>query len=749
MLCCPLRLFDADEDETAAGFLPLLFKHFYKFYLFLFDIHFILCLFSNFPKKGCCSVAKKKKKKSILPIILLVVILIIAAIMLFGDDEEEDYYDSVSDDSSDYSFDYDPSSEYDSFSDYDSIEEAAAEISEDGNRAHYVDVSSSESVTMMVYMIGSDLESENGCGTTDIQEMLSAELGNVKIALQTGGCSTWMSGDIDDYTVQRFILDDSGMTFAADLGTVSMVQPSTLSSFVSWAKSACPADRYMLVFWDHGGGTVGGFGSDELFDDASMSLAELASALQNTNVKFDIIGFDACLMATVETAYALEPFADYLLASEEYEPGNGWFYTDFLTLLNDDPSIGTVQLCKKAIDDYHDSYGGGDITLSVVDLAGIARVYEGLSEFLANAQMDIQSDSDRFKQLSKAISKARTYCDGEIDQIDMLDMVQRTEFSGKQELINAISSCVKYHNNSDLTGSNGLAMYFPYSQKDTYGSSRNMLNTIRFSTPIQYYNYFLSIMSSSHNRSSNSVVSSSQTDYSQEAWYEEPVDFDYGEESDDLYLDETPDGFVLKQDDDFWDKINDIELQVMISDDGEGYYDLGSDNAEIWTDDGDLLLDFDYTWVSINGHIVPFYANPTETKPSGSIVYSGKVYAMLNGKDKIALELKWEPQDGTLDNLKAWVEGYRVVNTESTTYGKGLKTLNPGDKLTFLIDYYPEDEDEDVITEEMDFTISVTSQSALKVDYTDLSNCTVVCWYHFTDIYGSDLYTEAIELSTE
>lgn len=688
-------------------------------------------------------VVKKKKKKSKLPFILLVVILIIAAIVLLGDDDDGDYNGSISDNTSGYS------SNPDSSSDYNSSEDITAEISDDGNRAHYVDVSSAESVTVMVYMIGSDLESENGCGTVDIQEMLSAELGNVKIALQTGGCSTWQSSEIDDYTVQRFILDSSGMRPVADLGAVSMVQPSTLSSFVNWATDACPADRYMLVFWDHGGGTVGGFGSDELFDNESMSLEQLASALQNTHVKFDIIGFDACLMATVETAYALEPFADYLLASEEYEPGNGWFYTDFITLLNDKPSIDTVQLCKKAIDDYHDSYGGGDVTLSVVDLAGIARVYEGLSEFLANAQMDIQSDSARFKQLSKAISKARTYCDGEIDQIDMLDMVQQTEFSGKQELINAIRGCVKYHNDSDLTGSNGLAMYFPYSQKDTYNSSRNMLKNIRFSTPIQYYNYFLSIMSSSHNRSSNHIVSSSQTDYSQQSWYQEPVNFDYGEESNDLYLTETPEGFVLKQDDSFWDKINDIELQVMIRDDGKGYYDLGSDNSEIWTDEADLLLDFDYTWVSINGHIVPFYANPSEIKPNGSVVYSGKVNAMLNGKDKIALELRWEPQDGTIDNPKAWVEGYRVVNTEATTYGKGLKTLNAGDKLVFLIDYYPEDENAEVITKEMDFTLSVTSQSALKVDYSDLRDCTVACWYHFTDIYGNDLYTETVELTIE
>lgn len=693
---------------------------------------------------------KKRKKKSKFFLILLLLLLALAVLWLFSGDDEDDYYDDDFGYSSYDGYDDDNNSYGDETGSHGTSSHTQSPSTAGlGFRDHYVDTASAESVTMMVYMIGSDLESENGCGTMDIQEMSAADLGNVRIALQTGGCSMWQSGEIGDRTVQRFVLDDSGMEFQSDLGKISMVQPSTLTSFIQWAKQACPADRYILVLWDHGGGTTGGFGSDELFGDKALSLEQLYSALHSANTKFDIIGFDACLMATVETAYAMEPYADYLLASEEYEPGTGWAYTNFLSRLNKNPAMDSVALCKLAIDDFHKENDGGDITLSVVDLAGIAGVYENLSNFLANAKRDIQADNSRFSQLSKAISKARTYCDRQIDQIDMLDMVQKTDFQGKQELMDAVRACVRYHNDSALTGSNGLAMYFPYSQKETYSSSRAMLNGIHFTDPVEYYNYFLSIMSSNRNRSGNQVISAQEEDFSNQSWYEKQDDFDYGDEYDDLVLTETREGFVLQESDAFWDRINDIELQVMIDDHGRGYWDLGSDNAEIWTDDGDLLLDFDYMWVSINGHIVPFYANPSEVRPDDSVVYSGKVYAELNGETKIALEIKWEPQDGTIENLKARVVGYRDADNGSTTYGKGLKTLRAGDRLVFLQDYYPGNENADPVSRKMDFSLTVKSQDALKVEYTELQDCTVICWYHMTDIYGSDLYTEIIELTVE
>ena len=125
--------------------------------------------------------------------------------------------------------------------------------------------------------------------------------------------------------------------------------PSGWWPWSSWYIQCCagryPASRYALILWDHGGGSVSGYGYDEKFaSTGSMDLAGLDRALGDGGVKFDFIGFDACLMATAETALTMAQYADYLIASEETEPGVGWYYTDWLTALGEDPSMLTALL---------------------------------------------------------------------------------------------------------------------------------------------------------------------------------------------------------------------------------------------------------------------------------------------------------------------------------------------------------------------------------------------------------------------
>ena len=60
-----------------------------------------------------------------------------------------------------------------------------------------------------------------------------------------------------------------------------------------------------------------GYGYDEKYPgQGSMTLDEINTALENAGVKFDFIGFDACLMATAETALVCSEYADYMIASE-------------------------------------------------------------------------------------------------------------------------------------------------------------------------------------------------------------------------------------------------------------------------------------------------------------------------------------------------------------------------------------------------------------------------------------------------
>lgn len=149
---------------------------------------------------------------------------------------------------------------------------------EDGDlRAFYTDVANAESVTVMVYMIGSDLESEDGSATDDLLEMADAALSeNIHLVLQTGGTETWWNDVCTDDESERFVIENGDMTLLQSLGSMNMTDADTLSDFIRFSAESYPADRYELILWDHGGGTMTGFGYDELYEDTSLTLSSLS-----------------------------------------------------------------------------------------------------------------------------------------------------------------------------------------------------------------------------------------------------------------------------------------------------------------------------------------------------------------------------------------------------------------------------------------------------------------------------------------
>lgn len=64
---------------------------------------------------------------------------------------------------------------------------------------------------------------------------------------------------------------------------------------------------------------------DEQYEYDSLGVTEMAAAFDRVydsmTDRFEFIGFDACLMSTLEVANQMVPYARYLYASEEYEPG--------------------------------------------------------------------------------------------------------------------------------------------------------------------------------------------------------------------------------------------------------------------------------------------------------------------------------------------------------------------------------------------------------------------------------------------
>lgn len=587
-----------------------------------------------------------------------------------------------------------------------------------------------DKVTLMVYMVGSDLESDGGAASEDIAEMAAANADNINITLQTGGAAEWENASISDGKTERHIIKNGELQNVENLGETQMTSPNTLTDFIKWSAANYPADRYELVLWNHGGGTALGFGYDEMYPDDMLSLSQIGNALSDSGIKFDIVGFDACLMGTIETAYMLEPYADYLVASEEYEPGTGWYYSEWLKNLSDNTSMPTVEIGKKIVEDYingPDSSFFDSNTLSIVDLREIPYTYSKLCETMQQEEGVLDS---RYSVISQARYNAKSFGDGEYEQIDIKSYLEECGKSDT-ELGKVLRSAVKYSGSSSYN-SNGLAMYFPYDYPDYYAEIKTETDKFGYNGYNSFFDRFLSIMGTGQ------MNYSSENDYSDYSWYDN-TNYDTYNVSDELEVKDKGDYFALSLSDEEWDKINGINVWVYV-DDGDGYVDLGSDNVYEFDDDGDLMVDFDYYWVALNGQVVPFYFE-YETPENVKDGYTyGYVPAVLNGNEQIEIMIYWDEK-----HPDGYLAGYRPYSEEEniSVPQKGFKQLKNGDTLEFLCDYYTYDGEYDGVYSYGD---KIVVNGDITVGYEYVGEYDTNICYELTDIYNNSITTEMIEL---
>lgn len=217
--------------------------------------------------------------------------------------------------------------------------------------------------TVLLYMVGSNLESEDGAASKDLMEIMDSgvDTSRVNVVVYTGGSQYWQNGISNEVNSVYHLTGTGDNTTLECVGAtdenLNMGEAETFASFIEFGYENYPADHYALICWDHGSGPVSGFGNDELFGYDSLLLPELEEALEMASFgeenKFDWIGYDACLMASIELAQIWDEYADYMIASQETEPSYGWDYS-FLSVLNE--TSNPVKIAKHLIDKYEDSY---------------------------------------------------------------------------------------------------------------------------------------------------------------------------------------------------------------------------------------------------------------------------------------------------------------------------------------------------------------------------------------------------------
>ena len=334
--------------------------------------------------------------------------------------------------------------------------------------------------TVMVYIVGSDLESnaEVGCASLDMTEMMDSGLdtSRVNLVVYTGGSRYWHNGVPSDCNALYQMVPGGGLEMVTYTESPSnMGDPNTFYDFLSFTYKNYPANHYGLICWDHGGGSLNGYGFDELFGHDSLLLPEMEAAFDASpfaSKKLDFLGFDACLMATLEVAEMADSYANYLIASQENEPGCGWNYS-FLQTLNSTSDTKTI--AKSILSSYEDGMSiykrAPKYTLSAVDLSKMSTLRSAADKLYSKMAEGVKGGS--YSAIAQARNKTLRFAQTAENPFDIVDMgsmaknLQSLYGSEAQSLQSALGQIVTQQV-SNIDGTCGLAVYYPYDSKVTY-----------------------------------------------------------------------------------------------------------------------------------------------------------------------------------------------------------------------------------------------------------------------------------------
>ncbi|MBQ3474994.1 MAG: zinc-ribbon domain-containing protein [Bacilli bacterium] len=325
--------------------------------------------------------------------------------------------------------------------------------------------------TIMIYIDGSNLESDSGIVTSDLAAIKPSEidLGKVNVLLYTGGTKEWQNNYISNQENAIFKLTKDGFKKIETYEKLNMGDPEVFASFLKYGFDNYPASKYNLIMYDHGGALDGAIYDD--FTNDNLTLEDFKTALKNSpfssNNKFDGVIFRTCLNGTLEVASIFKDYSDYIAFSEEISYGGP--LSNVLGFINNvEPSDNGYIFGKKFVEQYQrqmkiiDSTGTMGATYSVVDLSKIDGIVDELNKFISGVDL-----SKSYSNVSKVRSNLYQYASGQTYGYDTVDLYSLISNLGNYSSVNSsnllskIDDAVLY-NYTNMSNSKGISIYFPY-----------------------------------------------------------------------------------------------------------------------------------------------------------------------------------------------------------------------------------------------------------------------------------------------
>ncbi len=629
-------------------------------------------------------------------------------------------------------------------------------------------LAAADTTTLLVYLCGTDLQ-DAAC--EDIVEMAEVEAGDaINIVVLAGGAEQWDFEELGGNTRTLAVIRDGYFEDLEDWGYASMGDPESLEEFLFYGMTEYPADRIIVVLWDHGAGSEGGVCFDETADDDCLTIVEINDVLNSLeeslpDYHINIFGCDACMMATYEMAAMLSHHnIDYYVASEELEPGTGWYYTGWLEMLQEDSAVSDEDLCigiiesfmEKGLEENPDDY----LTLSAVKLSAVGALENSVEQFAA--VMSGQIAGGNISTVRRGRSRMYTFgsfADASWDMVDLgavLDTYAQFDSGKAAEAKRLLGRAVIASSQTDnLDTCCGLSIMMPQDTTndfDEYREGFSLSDVIP--NWIEFVNGYVTILQGgSYHFNTSSIgqitAGSGYTGYffsagaqpsGQMAWDDETGDYCEAE-AEEVSISDTDQGFTAvlpKEELDYLDYVEGMLMMDISDDEMIAFVDFGlmQNNLIDWQT-GTVCSLYDGTWPVFGGQMVPLYDQTSNEHSRRSLIP-----VKLNG-DYTYLVVQF-PAGGTEGRVLGANAGY----DENGLPIRNMTRLRPGDEIIPVYTMYYEVEGmEDLEEQEFDGE-RIIWQDGMTVTYEDLSEeagtMDMMFCFVFNDIFGEETMSEII-----
>ena len=523
---------------------------------------------------------------------------------------------------------------------------------------------------------GEVIATEDGAASVDIGEMTSDVWSdNIRIVIQTGGSTRWSNPMVNPNRTQRFLYYKGEFSEVYDEPLQQASDPGTLTSFLNFCKKEYPADHNMLILWNHGGASFG-YGHDSVYGDM-MSLKDIRTALEGAygaapkKPPLDILGYDACLMSSLEVTHAMRGYASYYAVSEETEPGDGWDYAPWLKAMTKDPTMSPAKVAQHIADSYMDFYMtqnvntgwffSSAVTFSVLDAKKAEELYQAYCALTKKQLIDATKDRSIIAEIGRCSNKSTHFVASDYNLYNTIDLgnyadnMVDTYPEESSRIRKLVGETVLYHReNGALSDAKGISVYLPGSVDDFEGLMMCLQYVYEIcddpATRALYYYKVAGCLNEDMQKYLATITDGELTSINLKPFEAfartRPVT--------------TEEGFEIPVDEKLQSMLQSYELEIALFDAKEGVVkNYGRDELVRLDGEGNMDCEFDGKWICLDGEpLATEVASSTESTVEyrSKVLYNGRTAYLYFGWDR-------DSEEFTINGIRGATTEEGVINT--------------------------------------------------------------------------------------